>query len=168
VFPAALTVRKVNVGTVGVVLILSVLVEVELLKPVIVLEPEWLTMPPVPLVIPVIAPEPLILIVPVFVKLATAVVLVAVLLIANIPPFVFVVIEQDPAVIFTVPEVFDKVPVPVKEVEEFIVPVLVSVTPVIVSKVAHVRVPLFVQATVNVTFGIDNIPARDCELVLNV
>jgi len=137
------TVRTVNVGTTGVVLILRVLVEAELLKLVIVLEPEWLTIPPVPLVIPAITPDPLILIVPVFVKLDTIVVQVAEPLIANIPPLVIVEIEQVPAAIFTVPEVFDIVPVPVKEVEEFIVPVLVSVPPVILSKVAHVSVPLF-------------------------
>ena len=91
-----------------------------------------------------IVPDPLILTVPVLVKLANAVVLVAVPLIANVPPLVLVVTEHDPPVILTAPEVFDKVPVPVKDVDELIVPVLVRVTPVMVSIVALVNVPLLV------------------------
>ena len=74
--PAALTVRVEIVGT-GTALILSVLVEVALLKEVMVLVPEWLTIPKALLVIPVIVPDPLIFIVPMLVKLARAVVLVA-------------------------------------------------------------------------------------------
>ena len=143
-FPAVPIVSAVKVGTVGVVLIFSVLVAVALLKLVMVLEPEWFTVPPVLLVIPVIVPEPLILIVPVFVTFANAVVLVAFPLIAKVAAFVLVVIEHEPPVIFTVPEVFDKVPLPVNEVAEFIVPVFVNITPVIVNKVEQVKVPLLV------------------------
>ena len=154
-FPAVLTVSAVNVGTVGVVLILSVLVEVALLKEANVLEPEWLTIPPALLVIPVILPEPLTFTVPVLVKLASTVVHVAIPLMANVPAFVIVVGLHVPPVIFTVPKVFDKIPVPVNEVAEFIVPVLVSVTPVTVSAVAQVNVPVFVYAPVNVTLGIE-------------
>ena len=151
---AVVTVSVVMVGTVGVVLILSVLVAVALLKLVIVPEPEWFTIPAALLVMPVIVPEPLRLIVPVFVKFGNDVVLVAVPLIANVPEFVLVVIEDDPPVIFTVPVVFAKVPVPVKEVAEFIVPVLVSITPVTVRAVAQVKAPLFEYAPVNVAVEI--------------
>ena len=74
--PAVLTVSVVKVGTVGVVLMFNVLVEVALLKLVTVLEPEWLTVPPALLVMPVMVFVLLILIVPVFVKLARAIVVV--------------------------------------------------------------------------------------------
>ena len=106
------------------------------------------------MVIPVIAPEPLIFIVPVLVKLASTVALVAVPLRAKVPALVLFVILQLPPVIFTVPDVFDKVPVPVNDVAELMVPVFVSVTPVTVSAVAHVKVPPFVYVPVKVALGI--------------
>jgi hypothetical protein len=84
VFPAALTVNVVIVGTVR-ALILSTLVEVALLKLVIVPELERLTIPPALLVIPVIVPDPPRLIMPVFVSLARAV-LIAPLPVTSIVP----------------------------------------------------------------------------------
>ena len=143
-FPAAVIVSVEMVGTVGVVLIFSVLVLVALLNDVMILEPEWLTMPPALFVIAKIVPEPLMLMVPVLVKLRSTVADVAALLKAKVPALVLVAIEHPPPVIFTVPEVFDKMPDPVIEVAELIVPVFVRVTPVIVSNVATVNVPLFV------------------------
>jgi hypothetical protein len=139
VFPEALTVSVVIVGTVGVVLILSVLVEVALLKLVIVLDPEWFTIPPALLVIPVIVPEPLILIVPVFVKFANAVVVVPTADLFIIPAFSRVVIAHEPApapLKYNVPlELFVNLPVPAKTDETVKFPLLVRVTPVTVTLV---------------------------------
>ena len=122
-FPATLTVSVVNVGTVGVVLILSVLVAVALLKEVIVLEPEWLTIPAALLVMPVIVPKPWILTVPVLVKFASAVVIAPEPVIVAVPELAKVVIEEA-LPIFTVP-LFDNEPAPDKAVLTVRVPELV-------------------------------------------
>lgn len=112
-------------------------------------------MPPSLLVIPVIVPEAVILIVPVFVKLASAVVIVPVVpLRFTIPALARVVIEQEGLavpLILTIPvEVFVKLPVPLNRVPTVNVPLLVTVIPVIV------------------VFGIDNVPLRACALLVKV
>ena len=127
---------------------LSVLVEVALLKLVIVPEVARLTIPPALLVMPVIAPDPPRLIVPVLVKFASAVVILLVPLMAVVPAFVRVVIEQVPPMFNVYVAALLSVPVPDRDagraVVVVIVPLLVSVTPVTTSAVAHVNVPLFV------------------------
>ena len=112
-------------------------------------------MPPALLVIPVIVPEAVILIVPVLVKLASAVVIVPVApLRLTIPALARVVIEQDGLavpLILTVPvAAFVKLPVPL-------------------NRVPTVNVPLFVTVmVVIVVVGIDNVPVSAWALVLNV
>jgi hypothetical protein len=151
VFPAALTVRVLIVGTVGVVLILSVLVEVALLKLVIVPEVARLTMPPALLVIPAIVPDPPRLSVPVLVKLARAVVIAPVPVMAVVPELVRVAIEQVPPIFSVLEAAFVKPPpVPAKAVPTVKVPLLVKVTPV------------------TVTLGIDSVPLRACAFVSKV
>lgn len=81
------------------VLILSVLVAVALSKSVTVLEPEWFTIPAALLVIPVIAPEPLMFNVPVFVRLANAVVIVPEPSWPIYPELASVVTEIDPVLL---------------------------------------------------------------------
>jgi hypothetical protein len=106
------------VGTVGVVLIFKILELVALLNEVMVLEPEWFTVPPALLVIPEMVPDPLILIVPVLVKLLSIVVMVPVPDLLMVPLFASVVIEQPPArVKFRIPEEpLVSVPAPVRRV----------------------------------------------------
>lgn len=138
VFPEAVAVSVVIVGT-GTALMFS-RPPVLLVRAVIAPDVERLMVPV--LVIPVIVPDAFRFSVPVFVKLASAVEDAALPLKVTVPALERVVTEMVPPVMFTMPEeLFDKVPVPVKEVEEFIVPLLVSVTPVTVRSVAHVSVP---------------------------
>ena len=88
-----------------------------------------MTIPPALFVIPVIVPEPVILIVPVFVKLAKAVVVVPVAERLIVPAFVSVVMAQEPDPVplkFNVPdEPFVNVPVPASAVPTVSVPLLV-------------------------------------------
>lgn len=93
-FPAVVVV-KVVIGTVA-ALMFNVLVAVALLNDVIVPELFRLTTPPALLVMPAIVPEPLRLIVPVFVKLPSAVVVVPLPVRSIVPAFVSVVMEHDP------------------------------------------------------------------------
>jgi hypothetical protein len=147
--PAAVAV-SVDIGMV-LSLILSVLVEVALLKLVIVPEELKLTIPPVLFVIPAIVPDPCKLIVPVFVKLARAVEILAPLVIVIVPELVRVFIEVAVAGLLTFNmEALESVPDPARAVETDNVPLFVNVIPV------------------TVTLGIDIVPERAWPLVLNV
>ena len=121
-------------------LILSVLVAVALLKAVIVPELARVTIPTALLVIPVIAPEPLKFNVPVFVRLATAVVIVPVPEWLIVPELASVLTEIAP-VLVNVP-VLTKLPAP--ESDELIakVPLLVNSVADEVSLTEIVAVPL--------------------------
>jgi hypothetical protein len=109
-------------------------------------------MPPALFVRPVIAPEPLIFIVPVFVKLARAVVVVPAPERLIIPLLVRVVTEQVPLRAIVPVAAFVNMPVPAKAVA-------------IVNELLLVRVT---AAPVTVTLGIVNVPISAWLLVLNV
>ena len=108
-FPAVVAVRVVIVGTVR-SLMFRILVAVALLKDAIVPELTRFTIPPALLVIPVIAPEPVRLSVPILVKFARAVVIVPVPDFVIVPELARVVVDKVPP-LFKVPR-FVKAPAP--------------------------------------------------------
>jgi hypothetical protein len=127
--PAIVAVNVVIAGTVF-ALILNVLVEVALIKLVIVPELMRFTIPPALFVIPVMVPDPLRFSVPVFVKLATAVVVVPVPVRYTVPVLVKVVIEQVPPMLRVPVAEFSIPPVPESPVPTVRSPLLVNVIPV--------------------------------------
>lgn len=149
VLPAADVVRVV-MGKVA-ALTLRVLVAVALLNDVIVPELVRLTIPPALFVMPVIEPEPLRLIVPVFVKLASAVVVVPLPVRSSVPALARVVMEHAPLRF----SVFDALLV--KELDPARVPETVNVVLLVV-------VPLMVR------FGIDTpfVPFIELPVLLKV
>jgi len=133
------------VGTAGVALMLSVLVEVALLKLVIVPEELKLTIPAALLVIPAMVPVPLRLIVPKLVRFARTVLMAPAPVMVAVPVFVNVVMELVPPRL-SVPALVSP-PVPESAVATVKVPLLVSVTPVITT-VGNVTGPVNVCALV--------------------
>ena len=150
VLPEAVAVSVVIVGTVA-ALMLSVLVDVLFVNAVIVPELAKLTIPPALLVMPVIAPDPLRFIVPVFVKFARTVVVEPLPVRSIVPKFARVVMEQAPLRF----SVFDALLVKVLD------PARVPET---------VNVVLFVVVPLIVRFGIDTplVPFIELPALLNV
>lgn len=141
------------VGTVT-ALILNVLVDVALLKLVMVPELLRFTIPAALLVIPAIVPDPFKFIVPVLVKLASTVVIAPEPLITVVPELVSVVIEQVPLMLRVLE--FVNVPNPEMAVVALTVPLLVSTLALETeSNVPQVRVPLFVYVPENAADGIE-------------
>lgn len=105
-----------------------------------------MTIPAALLVIPVIVPEPVMLTVPVLVKLPAPVVVVPVPERSTVPALARVAIEQLPLKFNVAAAAFVSPPVPAKVPLGVIVPVLVNVTPtpVTVKVVPDVKAPLLV------------------------